>query len=117
MDHKILLFFTFSVCFIGIDLGTDTNQSIVYIKEGNNHWGYTTIAAMFVPLAAACLYILLSRRHRLWQCEKGIWWDSLKSVFRHFPLVQPFVHFYYLKSLMNAKAKIDRSMDFYKSFR
>ena len=60
--------------------------------------------------------INLSTIVQLWQNQEGIWRESLKKIGRHIPFVQPFVHLYYLKELMNAKATIDRCVAFYKEF-
>ena len=118
MDTKLAMFSVFSVGLVSVDLGSDSFQAHAYIEEGNIKWGYSTITTMFVPLLSSCVYVILSRRKKLWQnVEKGIWMDSLKTIGRHIPFVQPFVHFFYLRSLMNAKAKIDRSLKFYKTIR
>ena len=117
LDGKLALFSIFSVGLITVDLGADSFQSKSYIEEGNKKWGYTTISLMFVPLLSVCVYVILNRRVELWQNKKGVWWDCLKKILRHFPFVQPFVHYQYLKKLMDARAKIKRSLNYYQSFR
>ena len=117
MDAKLGLFSVFSVGLVTLDLGSDSFQADTYIEEGNYMWGYSTIATMFVPLLSVCVYVILDKRRELWQNKEGIWWESLKKIGRHIPFVQPFVHLYYLKELMNAKAKMDRSRAFYKDFK
>ena len=116
LDGKLALFSIFSVGLVTVDLGADSFQSKSYIEEGNKKWGYTTISLMFVPLLSVCVYVILNRRVDLWQNKKGVWWDCLKKILRHFPFVQPFVHYRYLKELMDARAKIERSLVYYHSF-
>ena len=117
MDCKLVLFAIFSVGLVTLDLGSDSIQADDYIQNENFYWGYSTIITMFVPLMSVCIYVILSRREELCQCKEGVWWDSVKTIGRHFPFVQPFVHLYYLKDLMTAKAEIERSLKFYNDIR
>ena len=117
LDGKLALFSVFSVGLVTMDLGSDSFQADSYIEERNYYWGYSTIATMFVPFLSVCVYVILNKGKALWQNQEGIWWESLKKIGRHIPFVQPFVHFYYLMELMNAKATIDRSVAFYKEFK
>ena len=115
LDGKLALFSVFSVGLVTMDLGSDSFQADSYIEEENYYWGYSTIATMFVPFLSVCVYVILNKGKKLWQNQEG--WESLKKIGRHIPFVQPFVHFYYLMELMNAKATIDRSVSFYKEFK
>ena len=116
LDSKLALFSVFSVGLVTVDLGSDSFQADSYIEEGNYMWGYSTITTMFIPFLSVSVYVILNHRKELWKNDNGIWWASLIKIARHIPFVQPFVHFYYLKELMNAKATIDRSLKFYKDF-
>ena len=111
------MFSVFSVGLVTLDLGSDSFQADTYIEEGNIYWGYSTISMMFVPLLSVSVYVILSRRKELWQCNKDVWIDSLKTIARHIPFVQPFVHIHYLIKLMKAKAEVNRSLKFYKKFK
>ena len=112
------MFSVFSVGLVSLDLGSDSFQADSYIEEGNYYWGYSTIATMFVPFLSVSVYVILNHRKEQWKNENGPrWLASLKKIARHIPFVQPFVHCYYLKELMNAKATIDRSVEFYKEFK
>ena len=71
---------------------------------------------MFVPLLSSCVYVILNRRRALWLNVQGAWKESMMTIGSHIPLVQPFVHLYYLKRLMDAKSRIERSLSYYKAF-
>ena len=116
IDGKLGMFSVFSVGLVTLDLGSDSFQADTYIEEGNIYWGYSTISMMFVPLLSVSVYVILSRRKELWKRNKDAWIDSLKTISRHIPFVQPFVHMYYLNKLMKAKAQVNRSLKFYKKF-
>ena len=70
-DGKLAMFSVFSVGLVTLDLGSDSAQADTYIQEGNHKWGYSTISMMFVPLASVCVYVILSNRKKLGQCDKG----------------------------------------------
>ena len=115
-DPKLTLFALFSVFLTTVDLGSDTYQSYDYIINGNIFWGQTTITIVFVPFFT--VLISESLRHFLKkEGDKNITWISkLKTIFKHFPFVQPLIHFLCLKDMKMAKDQMEKSLKFYESF-
>ena len=100
-----------------MDLFADSYQSYDYHQNGHYYWSQTTIAIVFVPLATICISEIL--RHAI--AKKSIrapitLMSSLKTIVKHIPFVQPFVHLLYLKDLKLAKDQMEKSLQFYKSF-
>ena len=111
-----MLFSFFSVGLVSLDLGSDSIQAQDYIENEHKYWGYSTISMMFVTLLSVCIYVILNRRKELWNRDEGAWKNAFMKIGSHVPLVQPFVHISYLLRLLSAKSKIERSLEFYKSF-
>ena len=117
-DPKLTLFALFSVVLITGDLGSDSFQSYVYIENGNTNWGYSTITIVFVPFATVFVsevLVLLIKKCRGETVTKQNMIESLQTIFRHFPLIQPFIHLIYLRDLKAARDQMKRSMMFHKS--
>ena len=117
-EPKLLLFGTFQVVWVKVDVGSDCYQAYVYYDQGHYYWSGSTLALMFIPLVTSSFneiltYFVMRKRGNI---EDWSWKKSLKKVARHFPLVQPFVHFSYFLTLKSAKDEVVKAKKFYKKF-
>ena len=103
---------------VSVDVASDTYQAYTYYEQGHHYWSGSTLGLMFIPIVTCATIEILAYSVRRYQGNLNDWsWKaSFKTVIRHFPLCQPFVHLSYLLTLKTAKDEVKKAQKFYKSF-